>query len=83
MDEPARWMEVSLTVDGELAEAVADVIGRYVSNGVVVESGVNFNDLDEGTPDGPVRVYGYLPVDAALENRQEELEEALWHLGQI
>ena len=84
MDDQARWLEVSLTVDGELAEAAADVFGRYVSNGVVVESGVAFyNDEDEGTPTGPVRVYGYLPIDDALESKRQALEEALWHLGQI
>jgi len=84
MDEKARWLEVSLVVDGELAEAAADVIGRFVSNGVVVESGVTFNDAeDEGTPIGPVRVYGYLPIDETLEVKRHALEEAFWHLGQI
>jgi hypothetical protein len=29
------WLEVSLTVDGELAEAVAEVLSRYAPNGVV------------------------------------------------
>jgi len=85
-----RWLEVSLEVDGELAEAVADVLSRYVSNGVVVESGVTFTDEeDEGTPVGPLRVYGYLAVDEGLEENGENsrrlhrLQEALWHLGQI
>ena len=83
-DEPARWLEASLVVDGELAEAVADVLGRFASNGVVVESGVAFtNDEDEGTPNGPVRVYGYLAIDEDLEAKRQALEEALWHLGQI
>ena len=35
-----RWLEVSLVVDGELAEAVAEVLDRFASNGVVVESNV-------------------------------------------
>ncbi len=80
-----RWMEVSLSVSGELAEAVADVLGRFTSNGVVVESGVRYNDAeDEGTPDGkPVRVYGYIPVDERLDTNRTRLEEALWHLGSI
>jgi ribosomal protein L11 methyltransferase len=83
-DEPARWLEASILVDGELAEAVADVLGRYASNGVVVESGITFtNEEDEGTPSGPVRVFGYLAVDENLEARRQALEEALWHLGQI
>ncbi len=80
----AKWLEISLTVDGELAEAVAGVMDGYVSNGVVVESGVNFyDDEDEGTPFGPVKVYGYLIIDEHLEENRRRLEEALWHLGQI
>ncbi len=80
----ARWVEVSLTVNGELAEAVAEVFDRFSSNGVVYESGVVYNDEeDEGTPVGPVKVYAYLPVDEYLEEKRQRLEEALWHLGQI
>jgi ribosomal protein L11 methyltransferase len=80
----ARWIEVSLTVNGELAEAVAEVLDRYASNGVVCESGVAFkDDEDEGTAAGPIRVFAYLPVDEYLEEKQSHLQEALWHLGQI
>ncbi len=80
----ARWLEVSLTVNGELAEAVAEVLDRYASNGVVYESGVTYNDAeDEGTPTGPVRVYAYLPVDEYLEDKRQRLSEALWYLGRI
>ncbi len=80
----ARWLEVSLTVNGELAEAVAEVLDRYASNGVVYESGVIYNDAeDEGTPNGPVRVYAYLPVDEYLEDKRQRLGEALWYLGRI
>jgi ribosomal protein L11 methyltransferase len=80
----ARWVEVSLTVNGELAEAVAGVLDEFSSNGIVCESGVVYNDEeDEGTPFGPVKVYGYFPVDEYLEEKRQRLEEALWHLGQI
>jgi ribosomal protein L11 methyltransferase len=79
-----RWLEVSLVVDGEMAEAVSELLSRFVSNGVVVESGVIYNDAeDEGTPVGPLRIYGYLPVDEHLEDNRRQLEESLWHLGQI
>ena len=82
--DKAHWLEVSLTVDGELAEAVADVMARYVKNGVVVESGVIYaNTEDEGTAFGPVRVYGFLLVSPDLEEQRQKLVEALWHLGQI
>lgn len=84
MDSEVRWLEVSMMVDGELAEAVAEVLGRFANNGVVVESGVVYNDAeDEGTPIGPVRIYGYLIADEQLEETRQKLSEALWYLGRI
>ena len=83
MAEP-RWLEISLVTSGELAEAVAEVLGRYVSNGVVIESDVKFyNDEDEGTPEGPVRISGYMLVDEEMEEKRTRLEQSLWHLAQI
>lgn len=82
--EDARWLEVSLVVEPELGEAVAEVLSRFVSGGVVVESAVRYNDAeDEGTPYGPVRVYGYLPVDEQIEELRQKVAEALWYLGRI
>lgn len=83
MAEP-RWLEVSLTGSGELVEAVSEVLGRYVTGGVVTESGVEYVDEeDEGTPVGPVRIFGFIAIDENLETTRRKLEEALWHLGQI
>jgi ribosomal protein L11 methyltransferase len=79
-----HWLEVSMTVDPELAEAISELINRFVSNGVVVESGVTYNDAeDEGTPFGPVRVFGYMAIDENIEQTRQKLEESLWHMGQI
>jgi ribosomal protein L11 methyltransferase len=78
------WLEVSLTVDGEMAEAVAEVLARFIPNGVAIESTAIFADSeDEGYPIGPLRVCGYLPVDDRLEERRHKVEEALWYLGRI
>ena len=78
------WLEVSLNVNGELAEAVADVLARFAPNGVVVENGVYFKDADDpGTSLDEVNVRAYLPVDGKLEETRQRLEEALWHLGSI
>lgn len=78
------WLEVSLMVDGELAEAVAEVIGRFTPQGVVMEQAVTYNDAEDlGTPYGPVRVYGYIPMDEAVEQKRQQIEEGLWHLSQI
>src|SRR5512141_875561 len=79
-----NWLEVSLTVNGELAEAVADVLARFAPNGVMTEQGVKFVDAeDEGTAAGPIAVRAYLPVDEHLEERRQKIEEALYYLGRI
>ena len=79
-----NWLEVSLNVDGELAEAVADVLARFAPNGVVTEQGVRFvNDEDEGTPTGPISVRAYLVADEHLDETRQKLEESLYYLGMI
>jgi len=79
-----NWLEVSLNVNGELAEAVADVLARFAPNGVVVENGVYFKDADDpGTSLDTVNVRAYLPVDEKLAATRQRLEEALWYLGSI
>ncbi len=78
------WLEVSLILEGEAAEAVAEVLARFAPGGVVLEQGVRFNDAeDDGTPAGPVTVKAYLEADAAIEERRQKLEEALYFLGRI
>ncbi|MFZ1040655.1 MAG: 50S ribosomal protein L11 methyltransferase [Anaerolineales bacterium] len=79
-----NWLEVSLTVNGELAEAVADVLARFAPNGVMTEQGVKFiNDEDEGTATGPITVRAYLPMDEHIEETRQKLEESLYYLGMI
>lgn len=79
-----NWVEVSLTVSAEQAEAVAEVLSRIIPNGVVVEQKAMQNNHDEANRVEPnARVFGYLLADATLEYKKQQLEEALWHLGQI
>jgi ribosomal protein L11 methyltransferase len=79
-----NWLEVSLTVNGELAESVADVFARFAPNGVMTEQGVKFNDEeDEGTATGPITVRAYLEVNEQLEETRQKLEESLFYLGMI
>ncbi|GAB4492609.1 MAG: 50S ribosomal protein L11 methyltransferase [Anaerolineales bacterium] len=79
-----NWLEVSLTVNGELAEAVADVLGRFAPNGVMTEQAVTFlNDEDEGTPTGNITVKAYLVMDEHLDETRRKLEESLYYLGLI
>jgi ribosomal protein L11 methyltransferase len=72
-----EWLEVSVEVDCETAEAVAEVLSRYAHRGVVIEGG------PEGWQTGPVTVRGYLPADDDLWSQKKRIEEGLWHLGQI
>ena len=85
MAEPGEWLEVSLTVDGELAEAVAEVLARFAPGGVAIESTAIATSPDEteGYPVGPLRVAAYLSRNAASEETRRRLEEALWYLGRI
>lgn len=79
-----NWLEVSMTVDGELAEAVADVFARYAPNGVMTEQGVKYNDAeDAGTPTGPITVRAYLEINDQMEETRQKLEESLFYLGMI
>jgi len=79
-----NWLEVSMTVDGELAESVADVFARFAPNGVMTEQGVKYNDEeDAGTPTGPITVRAYLEVNDQLEETRQKLEESLFYLGMI
>jgi len=79
------WLEISLTVDGEMAESVADAIARYIPDGVVIESTAVSANMDdsEGHAVGPLRVFGFIPVDENLEDTRRKIEEALWYLGRI
>lgn len=84
METKAAWLEVSMTVDNEMAEAVAEVLSRYCENGVVVERGMDYNDAEDiGTPFGPCHVYGYVPMDEHIEEKKAQISEGLWHLGFI
>jgi len=79
-----NWLEVSLLVNGELAESVADVLERFAPNGVMTEQGIKFvDDEDAGTPSGPITVRAYLEVNDQLEETRQKLEESLYFLGMI
>ncbi|MGH2605495.1 MAG: 50S ribosomal protein L11 methyltransferase [Anaerolineales bacterium] len=78
-------MEVSLVVEAELAETVADLLARHASGGVVLQR----VEAPDGDPSShaqipaPIRVAAYLPADGALDDRRNGIERGLWHLGQI
>ncbi len=85
MDEPQiSWLEVSISCDGELAESVSEVLSRYVTQGVVSETNVRYDESEEiPMPYGPIRVYGYLLNDETVEDKRKKIEQGLWYLNMI
>ena len=83
MDD-APWIEVSLTVTPEQAEAVAEVLGRFTREGVVIERLAEQNNRkEETTYENRVHVFGYFLAGTGMEERRRQIEEALWYLGRI
>jgi len=78
------WLEVSVICNGELAEAVAEVMARFAENGVVIESITEFDqNAYEQVETDNVRVLCYLAKDENVEQKSLQLQESLWHLSQI
>lgn len=80
----AHWLEVSIYVDGEAAEAVAELFSRYSENGVVCEQGVEYDASEEHAyPVGPVKVSGYIEVNDELDTVRQKIDEGLYFIGRI
>jgi ribosomal protein L11 methyltransferase len=82
-----EWLELSVAVDHEAAESVAELLARYgYGSGVVMEPA--WTPGEEGPeftidPARPVILRTYLPLDAQVAETRRQIEQALWHLGQI
>lgn len=61
-----------MELQADLAEPAAELLGRVAPNGAAIEM-----------LEGSVRVRAWLPDDEALPGRRRQLDEGLWHLGQI
>ena len=66
-------------MNGELAEAVAELFARYASEGVALE----WLPGDEHHPDAGIKVTVYVPIEGDIHAAKSMVEEGLWHLGQI
>ncbi len=81
-----RWIEVTLRVDGEAAEATAGVLQRYGYQGVAVEhEGIPPDKLDEDQipPATTLAVKAYLPEDDQSEMLKKQLEDALGYMNMM
>lgn len=84
MVEENHWLEIRITCDGETAEAVSEVLSRFIPDGVVTETDAKYDDAEEVLLDtGEIRVFGYLAYDDTTEDKRKKIEEALWHLNMI
>lgn len=72
------WLEVSVCVEPEAAEAVAEVLSRYAPQGVAID--VPVGDEPQAAP---VTVKAYIAVDEEIGRRQREIEAAIGHLQHI
>ena len=80
------WLEVSVQVDGEAAEAVSEVFNRYGHGGAVIEEAIHSETFKSETDKAvgeTLTVKAYLPFENGQAVGQPEIEEALWHLGQL
>lgn len=82
----SRWIEVALSVDGEAAEAAAELLNRYGYQGVAIEhDGIPPDKLDEDEipPATQMTVRAYLPDDASAPEAQRQLEQALGYMNMM
>lgn len=81
-----RWIEVTLRVDGEAAEATAGVLQRYGYQGVAVEhEGIPPDKLDEDQipPATTLAVKAYIPEDDQSDALKKQLEDALGYMNMM
>jgi ribosomal protein L11 methyltransferase len=78
------WIEVALSVDGEAAEAVAELLRRYGHQGVAIEQdGVMPGAWEEEDiqPPAQLTVRAYFLADDRAEAAKLQLETALGHMS--
>jgi ribosomal protein L11 methyltransferase len=80
-----KWLEISVATDPETAEAVVELFNRHGHGQAVVETPIDCfeYELDQCSSLSDVVVKTYLPLDASADRARRQLEEGLWHLGQI
>jgi ribosomal protein L11 methyltransferase len=80
------WVEISIVVDGEAAEAVADILQRYGHQGVLIERPAFPMEVwedEEAPPADELIVRAYFPEDAQAEDKKQKLREAIYYLSRL
>ena len=84
--ESMRWLELTVSAHREAVEALSELLSRAAPGGVAIEEPIAL--LDDGQeyrvlPEGAVLVRAYLPMDGSEGEKRQQVEQGLWHLGQI
>jgi ribosomal protein L11 methyltransferase len=75
-----KWLELTLSLSGEIAEAAVEVISRYAPNSIALEYPLDGSKID---PNAQAVIHAYLEPNEELEGQRRAIEEGLWHLSQI
>ncbi len=79
-----NWVEVAVSVDGEAAEAVAELMNRYGHQGVAVEQAdvpAGAWDEDQAQPPQRLTLRAYFPADDRAEETRAAFETALGYMN--
>lgn len=77
-----RWLELSLCVAGEAAEAVAGLLARYGHQGVVIEqNGIPPDAWDDGAAEPPESLTLRAWFPAGGPDLRDDVERALGHMS--
>lgn len=81
------WLELCVDADPEAVESISELLARFGYNGGVVidQPIITGADGPEYTYDTskPATLRTYLPLDEQAEETRAQIEQALWHLGQM
>ena len=79
------WTRVSVVVDGEAAEAVAEALRPFAHGGVSLEQTAADMSPEASLPglDEQITVSIYLPRQADIPAQRRRIQEVIWHLGQL
>lgn len=81
-----EWIEISVEVDGEAAEAVADVMSRYGHQGVVIERAgftIEYWEYETPPPVDTMVVKAYMLADGSAPDKQQQLKDALRYMNAL
>lgn len=81
-----RWIEVSITADGEASEAIAQELQKWCHQGVSIEqTGIPPDkwDEDEVPPPKELIVRGYFPENAQADDIKAQINRAIGYLNML